>query len=76
MAEESLRWWLGYRYWVLTVWYPGRFRWHLSETLPRWVAMRLPAKVAYLAFIRVYAVIGRVGPDFDEVCREWERRNA
>lgn len=73
--DGSWRWWLGYRWWVLTVMTPARVRWYFSETVPRLVAMRLPKRVAYWAFIRVYAVLGDCGPEFQRVCNEWERRN-
>lgn len=71
---DTAREWFGYRWWLLRVWYPGRLRWHMKETLPWKLAMLLPRKVAYLAFFRVYGVLGYIGRDFEAVCREWERR--
>ena len=48
-----------------------RYFWH--ERLPFWIAKRLPARVAYFAFIRVHAA-SEVDWSFDDVAREWERR--
>lgn len=61
-------------------WVPLRWHWwdvrcvwrHFwREAVPLRIAWLLPKRVALLAFIRVYSVIGRVGPDFDVVCNEW-----
>ena len=65
--------WHGWIRFLLTVWWPGRARWHWHETLPRKVAMLLPRKVALLAFVRVYAVLGRVDPNYTEICAIWQR---
>lgn len=64
--------WLAFRCWVLrcTVWY-----WW-TERLPWFIALRLPRKVALLAFVRVYGVLGECGPDYDRVYTEWERRGS
>lgn len=65
---------IGYRWWKLTVWYPGRLRWHLRETLPWKIACLLPRKVALFAFVRVFGVLGYCSPDYEAAYKEWERR--
>jgi hypothetical protein len=47
----------------------------LTETLPWKVAMLLPHKVALFAFVRVYAVTGELGPDYEPTYRAWEARS-
>ncbi len=67
--EEQIAWWnLGYRWWVIRTWWhrlPDRLAWKCAWWLPR--------RVALLAFVRVYSAWGELGPDYDPVCRSWER---
>ena len=51
----------------------ARVRWWFSETLPWWIAWRLPRKVALLAFVRVYGVLGECGPDYKAAYDAWEQ---
>jgi len=55
--------------------WPMVVRFWLTDRLPRWIAMRLPRKVALFAFIRVYAVLGTCGPEYDAAYKAWERRD-
>ena len=73
-VEGTLRWQVGYRWWLVRHAYPARLRWYWHETLPRKIACWLPRKVALLAFIRVYAVTGECGPEFSVICDAWERQ--
>ncbi len=47
---------------------------HWRDQLTWTFAMLLPRKVALYAFVRVYAVIGRCGPEYSEVYKAWEAR--
>lgn len=67
--------WVGYRWWLNTWWWPARLRYHLKETLPWKIALWLPRKVALMAFVRVYGVIGRCDPNYEEIYNEWESRS-
>ncbi len=68
--ERTFAWYhAGYQWFRLRLWWhalPERWAWRLAYLLPR--------RMAYFAFIRVYACIGDCGPDFARVCDEWERR--
>jgi hypothetical protein len=55
------------RYWRLYLAYVYR------ERLPFWIAMHLPARIAYFAFIRVHAA-SEVHWSFREVAETWEQR--
>lgn len=58
---------LGYRWWTLKVWLrelPDRVTW--------WLAWKLPRRLALLAFVRVYAVLGSCGEDYEQAYRRWE----
>lgn len=39
-----------------------------------WVAWKLPKRVALFAFVRVYAVLGYCGPDYDAAYKAFEAR--
>jgi hypothetical protein len=59
-------------------WYALRYRWAcvkraFVEELPRRIAMALPRKVAYFAFIRVHAA-GEIWWSFKDVADNWERK--
>jgi hypothetical protein len=71
--EGTLRWQVGYRWWLVRHYAPARLRWHWHETLPWMIAMRLPRKIALLAFVRVYAATGECGPEYARICHAWER---
>lgn len=70
--DERLNWFqLTFIYhWWMTVWWfrrlPNKFIW--------WVAWKLPRKVALYAFVRVYGVIGDIGPgnDYARAYKLWE----
>lgn len=51
----------------------AQVRYWFKETLPRWIALRLPRKVALFAFVRVSAASGE-GPYAEYALRhqEWE----
>lgn len=67
---RDVRWEAGYWWFVL------RQKWAcFNRDLSFRLAMRLPRRVALGAFIRVYGVRGDCGPDFDWICKEWERRS-
>ena len=61
---------MGYAWFCCRLWFrelPEKFAW--------WFAYKLPRKVAYLAFIRVYAASGDApGPEFARACDKWEGR--
>lgn len=62
-----MRDWLGYRWFCVRLWcreWPEKVAW--------WLAWRLPRKVALLAFVRVYAVLGECGPDYERAHKRWE----
>lgn len=65
---------LGCLWWNVRVYYPSRVRWYLKEALPWKLALWLPRKVALMAFVRVYAVTGECGPEYERVLNEWERQ--
>ncbi len=48
-----------------------RLRHWVEETLPWWIAYRLPRRVALFALVRVYAVLGTCGPDYRAVYERW-----
>lgn len=62
----------GYRWWILTWLWPHQARYWFRERLPFRLAWWLPRKVAYFAFIRVYAVLGECGDEYIAACRAWE----
>jgi hypothetical protein len=67
----TVAFWFGYR------WFLIRHKVaYVRREWPWWLAMRLPRRVALMAFIRVYGVIGRCDDNFGEICDEWERRSA
>lgn len=40
-----------------------------------WVAWRLPKRIAFWTFIRVYSKDGQApGIEYDRVCREWDKQ--
>lgn len=55
----------------VTFWWPARVRWFVRESLPWALAYLLPRKVALLAFVRVYSVLGECGEDFKPVYDLW-----
>lgn len=49
--------------------------WFRTEGFPMWFAWRLPPRLAYWVFIRVYALDGQgPGEDFKRVCDAWEAK--
>ena len=62
-------WRLWTRGWGIRAWW----YWVCHEGLPMFIAWHIPRYIAYWTFIRVYSVIGEVGPDYDRVCKAWER---
>lgn len=44
-----------------------------ADDLRRRIAWWIPRKIALWVFVRVYACIGEVGPDYDRVYHTWER---
>ncbi len=56
----------------LRVWAAVAAYWY-HERLPWLVAWALPRKVALLAFVRVYAVLGECGDDYEQAYRRWEK---
>lgn len=61
---------LRFRVWLLQ-YATRRF---FSQTLPFWLAYRVPRKLALLVFVRVYAVLGELGPDYERVYKAWEAK--
>lgn len=47
--------------------------WH--DVLPWWIAWKLPPRVALFAFVRVYGIIGDIGPDYRTIYRMWEEKH-
>jgi len=71
--EDTLRWKIAHGWWHVRVYWPAVVRhwWHWK--LPRWVCYRVPRKVVYFAFIRVYAILGQgPGPDVIDAMNRWE----
>ena len=60
---------MGYLWFRIRLWFRER-----PEKIAWWVACHLPRKVAYLAFIRVYAAGWSETPgcEFQRVCDRWE----
>ena len=64
---------MGYLWFSIRLWLRER-----PEQIARWVAYRLPRKVAYFAFIRVWSAgAGHFAPAADvvRVCSNWEAAN-
>ena len=60
---------MGYLWFRIRLWFREQ-----PEKLAWWVACRIPRKVEYLAFIRVYAAgVDAPGPEFQQVCNHWEK---
>ena len=58
---------MGYWWYCVRLWFRG-----LPEKIAWWLAYQLPRRVAILAFVRVYAVLGKCGPDYDQAYRRFE----
>ncbi len=62
-----------WRLWTKGWYFSGWWYW-FKEQVPMQLAWWLPKKVAYWAFIRVYAKSGNgPGPEFKQICDEWNR---
>lgn len=59
---------LGYRWLCLELWFRER-----PEKIAWWITWRLPRRIALLAFVRVYAVLGTCGDDYAQAYRRWEQ---
>lgn len=71
MSRDTFPWWhVGYQWFVLRHRVACFWR-----DLPWRIACWLPRGVAFCAFIRVYAVLGRCGPEFEEVARLWKEQS-
>lgn len=69
-AENTIRWQLGYRWFVI------RHQWACFwRDLPWRIALRLPRSVAMAAFIRVWGeACGETSGEFDTICDSWDAR--
>jgi len=73
--EGTVRFWFGYRWWKLTTYGPARLRYRLKHDLPWWIACKLPRKVALMAFVRVFGILGDCPPIYSEIYRAWEAQS-
>lgn len=49
--------------------------WFREDGFPIWVAWRLPKRIAFWTFIRIYSKDGQApGIEYDRVCREWDKQ--
>lgn len=63
-------WRLWTRGWYLSGWW----EW-VKQSMPMWIAFRLPKNVAYWAFVRVYANSGIApGPEYKQVFEAWRTK--
>ena len=59
---------MGYCWFRVRLWWRG-----LPDKVTWWAAWHLPRRVALMAFVRVYAVLGECGADYEQAYRRWER---
>ena len=59
---------------LIWYWWDLRYWWHRAIERTQWkIAWLIPRKIALYVFVRVYAVTGDCGPDYDRVYKAWER---
>jgi len=66
-----MMWRLWTRGWGPRAWW----YWFVREGFPIWVAWRIPSRIAYWAFIRVYSknVNQDAGPEYEQVAKHWAK---
>ena len=65
---------LGYYWWKVRWLYPHQIKYWFTEKLPWKIALLLPPKVAFFAFIRVYGIRGDCTKEYITTCNMWEEK--